>query len=118
MKRKGVVARRGLKEAWSENASRWTRTGCEAVLVGRVGTYQRSPDPSRTIAVNPAVVRGRLSDLPREVCVVFESRLAYELEVRRLQGLLIATQKSAEGVVTASVERAGHSSERRETAGA
>jgi hypothetical protein len=24
-KRKGVVARRGLKEAWSKDASRWTR---------------------------------------------------------------------------------------------
>jgi hypothetical protein len=26
-KRKGVVARRGLKEAWSKAAARWTRTG-------------------------------------------------------------------------------------------
>jgi len=31
--------------------------------------------------------------------VVFESRLAYELEVRRSQGFLIAAQKSAEGIV-------------------
>src|ERR1035438_5552185 len=29
-KRKGVVARRGLKAAWSKDASRWTRTGYEA----------------------------------------------------------------------------------------
>jgi hypothetical protein len=30
VKRKGRVARRGLKEAWSKHASRWTRTGFEA----------------------------------------------------------------------------------------
>ena len=29
-KRKGRVARRGLKEAWSKRASRWTRIGFEA----------------------------------------------------------------------------------------
>ena len=26
-KRKGVVARRGLKEAWRKAAARWTKTG-------------------------------------------------------------------------------------------
>ena len=36
-KGKGVVARRGLKEAWSKAATRWTRTGYEAVTLGRVG---------------------------------------------------------------------------------
>ena len=45
-------------------------------------------------------------------------RLAYERRVRRSQGFLIAAQKSAEGVVAASVERARHSSGRRETASA
>ena len=35
--RKGVVARRGLKEAWSKDASRWTRTGHEAYGAGRAG---------------------------------------------------------------------------------
>jgi hypothetical protein len=49
VKRKGVVARRGLKEARNKHASRWTRTGFE---------------------VNPAVVRGRRSNLPREVCCI------------------------------------------------
>jgi hypothetical protein len=42
-KRKGVVARRGLKEAWSKDASRWTRTGYEAYGAGRAGNVQRSP---------------------------------------------------------------------------
>jgi hypothetical protein len=35
VKRKGVAARRGLKEAWSKDASRWTRTGFEAYGAGR-----------------------------------------------------------------------------------
>ena len=33
-KRKGVAARRGLKEAWSKNASQCTRTGSEARASG------------------------------------------------------------------------------------
>ena len=36
-KRKGVVGRRGLKEAWSKRTSRWTRTGSEAYGAGRAG---------------------------------------------------------------------------------
>jgi len=36
-KRKGVIARWGLKEAWSKDASRWTRTGYEAYGTGRAG---------------------------------------------------------------------------------
>jgi hypothetical protein len=36
--------------------------------------------------------------------------------LRKPRGILTVRQKSAEGVVAASVHRAGHSSERRETA--
>jgi len=36
-KLKGVVARRVLKEAWSKDASRWTRTGYEAYGAGGAG---------------------------------------------------------------------------------
>jgi hypothetical protein len=36
-KRKGVVVRRGLKEARSKRTSRCIRTGCEANGAGRVG---------------------------------------------------------------------------------
>ncbi len=57
MKRKGVAARRGLKEAWSKGVCRWTRIGYEACTRGRVGNEQRSPYPSRRVLVNPAVVR-------------------------------------------------------------
>jgi hypothetical protein len=57
-KRKGVAARRGLKEPRSKSASRWTRTGLEADSAGRAGNESRSPYPSRALDVNPAVVRG------------------------------------------------------------
>ena len=70
MKRKGGTARDRLKEAWSEIATRRTETGYEAVLVGRAGRKSQSPYPSRAMAVNPAGVRGRLRDLPREICAV------------------------------------------------
>ena len=70
MKRKGGTARDRLKEAWSEIATRRTATGYEADMVGRAGRKSQSPYPSRAMAVNPAGVRGRLRDLPREICAV------------------------------------------------
>ena len=70
MKRKGGTARDRLKEAWSEIATRRTATGYEADMVGRAGRTSQSPYPSRAMAVNPAGVRGRLRDLPREICAV------------------------------------------------
>jgi len=66
-KRKGVAARRGLKEARSKSARRWTRTGFEGDRAGRAGNGSRSPYPSRALDVNPAVVRGRRRNLPREI---------------------------------------------------
>jgi len=36
-KRKGIIVRWCLKEAWSKDASRWTRTGYEAYGAGRAG---------------------------------------------------------------------------------
>ena len=70
MKRKGRTARDCLKEAWSEIATRRTEIGYEAALVGRAGRQSQSPYPSRARAVNPAGVRGRLRDLPQEICTV------------------------------------------------
>jgi hypothetical protein len=70
VKRKGGTARDRLKEAWSEIATRRTETGYEAALVGRAGRKSRSPYPSRARTVNPAGVRGRLRDLPQEICTV------------------------------------------------
>ena len=70
MKRKGGTARDRLKEAWNEIATRRTATGYEADMVGRAGRKSQSPYPSRAMVVNPAGVRGRLRDLPREICAV------------------------------------------------
>src|SRR3954447_6653952 len=67
-KRKGVAARRGLKEAWSKTATRRTETGYQAVQVGRADNLPRSPHPSRAWGVDPAGVRRRRSNLPREIC--------------------------------------------------
>src|SRR6266849_858982 len=61
-KRKGEItlaARRGLKEARSKDASRCTRTGSEAYGGGRAGKGSRSPYPSSSLVVNPAVARRR-----------------------------------------------------------
>ena len=68
MKRKGVVARRGLKEAWSKRTSRCTNTGSEACSVGRGANDREAHIPSRTLVVNSAVACGRQSSLPREIC--------------------------------------------------
>ena len=70
MKRKGGIARDRLKEAWSEIASRRTEIRYEAAVIGPASSTERSPYPSRITAVNLAGVRGRLSDLPREICAV------------------------------------------------
>ena len=56
------------------------------VSVGRVALLLRSPYPSSTQSVNPAIARGRRLNLPREIC----------------QG----RQKSAEGIVDRTVGEA------------
>lgn len=100
-KRKGVIVRWGLKEAWSKRTSRCTGTGLEAYGAGRVGKWQRSPYPSRALVVNSAVACGRRSNLPREICrFVVESQLGIE------QSILTGRQKSAEGVVGAEARKA------------
>ena len=89
MKRKGGTARDRLKEAWNEIATRRTGTGYEADLVGRAGRKSQSPYPSRAKAVNPAGVRGRLRDLPQEICIAsfgtegVERRPDHDAEVSR-----------------------------------
>ena len=70
MKRKGVTVRWGLKEAWSETATRRTGTGYEAARTGTSGHMIAKSSSIEEKAVNPAGVRGRLSNLPREICTV------------------------------------------------
>lgn len=47
---------------------RCTRTGSEAYGVGRVGRERRSPFPSRTLVLDPALVYRKRSGLSREIC--------------------------------------------------
>ena len=60
---------------------------------GRAGNLLRSPYPSRVRSVDSAIVHGRQSSLPREICFVSLRRL------RLLKGSLTTEQKSAEGIV-------------------
>src|ERR1041385_17678 len=68
--------------------------------VGRAGLLLRSPYPSSTQSVDPAVVRGRRLRLPREICPVSRKRLSTP------RGVLAAGQKSAEGIVGSAVGEA------------
>ena len=56
-KGKGVAVRRGLKEAWSKAATRWTRTGYEAVTARTSRREATKSISTKGLAVNPAGVR-------------------------------------------------------------
>ncbi len=62
-KRKGVTARWGLKEAWSETATRRTETGYEAVPTGTSGRVTAKSISIEGSTVYPAGARRRLSKL-------------------------------------------------------
>jgi hypothetical protein len=98
--RRGRAARGGLKEAWTKDTGRCTRTGSEAYGVGRVGNERQSPYPSRTLVVNPAVAYRKQPSLSREIWHVADSRLRVE------KFSLILPQKSAAGVLLTSVRKA------------
>src|SRR5438034_4140308 len=72
----------------------------QGVSVGRAAYLPQSPYPSSTRSVDPAMVRGRRLNLPREICFVPRKRLSLP------QGRLTAEQKSAEGVVGLVVGKA------------
>src|SRR5277367_74467 len=65
----------------------------QGVSVGRAGNLPRSPYPSSARSVDPATVRRRRLNLPREICSVSLRRL------RLSQGILTTEQKSAEGIL-------------------
>jgi hypothetical protein len=65
----------------------------QGVSVGRAGNLPRSPYPSSTQSVDPATVRRRRLNLPREICSVSFRRL------RLSRDSLTAGQKSAEGIL-------------------
>ena len=72
----------------------------QGVSVGRAGNLPRSPYPSSTRSVDPATVRRRRLNLPREICSVSFRRL------RLSRGSLTAEQKSAEGILSHDVGKA------------
>ena len=57
VKRKGVVVRRGLKEAWMQNRDLTNRNRIPGIQVGRAINDSRSPYPSKALVVDPAGVR-------------------------------------------------------------
>src|SRR5208282_5525693 len=75
----------------------------QGVSVGRAGNLPRSPYPSSTRIVDPATVRRRRLNLPREICSVSLRRL------RLPRGILTAAQKSAEGILGHDVGKANQS---------
>ena len=100
-KRKGVAARRGLKEARSEAATRRTETGYEAARVGRADDLPRSPYPSK--------VRGCRSGGCAVKAVELTSGGLRRVPVTGLRGprgSLTPVQKSAEGIVGRAVGEA------------
>ena len=72
----------------------------QGASVGRAGYLPRSPYPSSTQSVDPATVRRRRLNLPREICSVSLRRLGL------LRGILIAEQRSAEGILDHDVGKA------------
>lgn len=92
--RKGVAARRGLKEAGSDSRGLMDKNRIEAFVVGRAGAWPRSPYPSRAAGVDSAGVRRRRSNLPREV-----SGVSANGGLGSSQGGPTASEKSAEGIV-------------------
>ena len=98
-KRKGEItlaARRGLKEARSKDASRWTKTGCEAGSVR--ASWQMAAKPTsikgtecKSSGCALKAVELTSGDLPP----VLDSRLRSE------RSLLTRGQESAKGVVCA-----------------
>jgi hypothetical protein len=100
-KRKGVVARRGLKEAWSKTATRRTATGYEAARVGRADDLPRSPYPSKARGCRSGGCAGKAIELTSG-----DLRRVSETRLRRPRGTLNPAQKSAEGIVGRAVGEA------------
>ena len=88
-KRKGVVARRGLKEAWSKRTSRCTKTGSEAYGAGRVVTT-KSISIKSTGCKFGGCVRKAVELTSGDLPFVLDSGLRVE------RSILTGRQKSAE----------------------
>ena len=92
-KRKGVVARRGLKEAWSKRTSRCTRTRFEAY-----GCRTSGLAPMKSISIKGTGCRS--GGCVRKAVELTSGDLPFVLGsgLRVEQSILTGRQKSAEGV--------------------
>jgi hypothetical protein len=105
MEVKGSEAQGRHREVWSEGSVEQrceptNRNWIRGAPVGRVRVRARSPYPSRTTGVNPAVVHGQYMGLPRETCGMSDQE-SIRMGLRTEQSGLIASQESADGIVGA-----------------
>ena len=100
-KRKGVVARRGLKEAWSKRTSRCTRTRFEAY-----GCRTNGLAPMKSISIKGTGCRS--GGCVRKAVELTSGDLPFVLGsgLRVEQSIPTGRQKSAEGVGGTQVPKA------------
>src|SRR6185295_9398989 len=92
--RKGYRREAGSEGSAKQRCEPMNKNRIRGVSAGRAGNVSRSPYPSTTRSVDPAVVHRRRLSLPREICPASPQR-----RLRRSRGHLTAGQKSAEGVL-------------------
>ena len=100
-KRKGAVARRGLKEAWSQDASRWT--------IHRIRGIRRRTSGQGTvksISIKGAGCKSGGCALKAVSLITGGLLHVLESELRVKRFTLIVRQESAAGVVAASAAKA------------
>jgi len=103
VKRKGCRREAGSEGSVEQRCEPMNKNRIRGASAGRAGNESRSPYPSRTRSVDPAVVHCRRLSLPREICPVSSAR-----RLRGSRGHLTAEQKSAKGIVG---QAAGEASE-------
>jgi hypothetical protein len=70
VKRKGCRRKAGSKGSVEQRCEPMNKNRIRGASVGPAGNWSRSPYPSRTRSVDPAVVHRKRLSLPREVCFV------------------------------------------------
>src|ERR1700724_3100516 len=99
--RKGCRREAGSEGSAKQRGEPMNKNRIRGVSAGRAGNVSRSPYPSTTRSVDPAVVHRRRLSLPREICPVSPQR-----RLRRPEGRLTAGQKPPEGELGQAAGRA------------
>ncbi len=73
--RKGYRREAGSEGSAEQMCESMDKNRIQGVSVGRAADLLRSPYPSSTRSVDPAIARGRRLNLPREICSVSRERL-------------------------------------------